>query len=257
MQTPYGFLNWGTFIAEVGELKRILDACEVRDDGDDQLFYQKASPEGLYDIVLDTEGYIFQTQDPSKQIINVQSNNGIYCPCVYHGNGGDNAKKTFVKLCNAMYNAKTQLGPVTTQKEAIISRKKDWKSKCTKNTMVENALWHIHEVPCFLNNKDCEYLIECAECHGGWTHKRHHNYPTTDIPIKNLKEVTFMWDVLQPRIIDTCKDVYMLEESATISMFDVFVVKYGVSGQSGLEPHRDASELSFGNLSFSYLFLRF
>ena len=108
-----------------------------------------------------------------------------------------------------MYNAETQLVPVTAQqKEAIISRKKEWISKCTKNTMVENALWHIHEVPCFLNNKDCEYIIECAECHGGWTHKRHHNYLTTDIPIKHLKEVTSMWDVLQPRIMDTCKDVY-------------------------------------------------
>ena len=246
MQTPYRFLNSGTFIAEVGELKRILDTCEVRDDGDDQLFYQKAYLEGLYDIVLDTEGYIFKTHDPSTQIINGQLNNGICCPCVYHGNGGDNAKKTFVKLYNAMYNAETQLVPITAQqKEAIISRKKEWISKCTKNTMVENALWHIHKVPCFLNNKDCEYIIECAECHGGWTHKRHHNYPTTDIPIKHLKEVTSMWDVLQSRIMDTCKDVYMLKQSATISMFDVFVVKYDVSGQSGSELHRDASELSF------------
>ena len=245
VQTPYRFLNSGTFIAEVGELKRILDACEVRDDGDDQLFYQKAYLEGLYDIVLDTEGYIFQTHDPSTQIINGQLNNGICCPCVYHGNGGDNAKETFVKLYNAMYNAETQLVPVTAQqKEAIIDGKKEWISKSTKN-MVENALWHIHEVPCFLNNKDCEYIIECAECHGGWTHKRHHNYPTTDIPIEHLKEVTSMWHVLQPRIIDTCKDVYMLEQSATISMFDVFVVKYDVSGQSGLELHRDVSELSF------------
>ena len=111
--------------------------------------------------------------------------------------------------------------------------------------MVENALWHIHEVPCFLNNKDSEYLIECAECHGGWTHKRHHNHPTTHIPIEDLNEVTSMWDVLQPRTIDTCRDVYMLEQSATISMFDVFVVKHDVLGQSGLELHRDASELSF------------
>ena len=117
-------------------------------------------------------------------------------------------------------------------------------SKCTKNTMVESALWHIHEVPCFLNNKDCEYPIECAECHGGWNHKRHHNYPTTDIPIENLKEVTSTWDVLQPRIIETCKDVYMSEQSATISMSDVFVVKYDVSGLSGLQLHRNASKLS-------------
>ena len=42
VQTTYRLLNSGTFLAEVRELKRILDACEVRDDGDDQLFHQKA-----------------------------------------------------------------------------------------------------------------------------------------------------------------------------------------------------------------------
>ena len=49
--------------------------------------------------MLDTEGYIFQTHEPNTQIIDGQLDNGICCPCIYHGNGGD-MQKRFEKLYN-------------------------------------------------------------------------------------------------------------------------------------------------------------
>jgi len=59
--TPYKYLNSGLFIAQVGELKSILE--DVSDDSDDQLFYQKKYLEQKYDIALDLECYIFQCSD--------------------------------------------------------------------------------------------------------------------------------------------------------------------------------------------------
>ena len=41
--TPYRYLNSGTFIAQVGELKKMFASSTVADDGDDQLYYQKLS----------------------------------------------------------------------------------------------------------------------------------------------------------------------------------------------------------------------
>ena len=41
--TPYRYLNSGTFIAQVGELKKMFASSTVADDGDDQLYYQKTS----------------------------------------------------------------------------------------------------------------------------------------------------------------------------------------------------------------------
>ena len=41
------------------------------------------------------------------------------------------------------------------------------------------------------------------------------------------------------------KKEYNLEESSIIEPFDVFVVKYELSGQKELELHRDVSVLSF------------
>jgi len=46
-------------------------------------------------------------------------------------------------------------------------------------------------------------------------------------------------------IITQIKINYDLENEATIEPFDMFVVKYDMDGQTGLNVHRDSSEISF------------
>lgn len=111
--------------------------------------------------------------------------------------------------------------------------------------MGSNPLWQIHEIDEFVGKEDCELFKRAADTHGGWTKNRHDNYPTTDIPIEQLKDVAQNWCKLSSRIVDACKGAYELEADVVIDMFDVFVVKYEASGQAGLRIHRDVSELSF------------
>ena len=94
--TPYRYLNSGLFIGRVDELKKII--CNpIIDIDDDQLYYQKSYLSNQFDIQLDLESYIFQCYDEMVYLQNGQLYNPITnCyTCIYHGNGGENAKKHF------------------------------------------------------------------------------------------------------------------------------------------------------------------
>jgi GR25 family glycosyltransferase involved in LPS biosynthesis len=97
--TPYRYLNSGLFIGRVDELKRIVKNS-ITDSDDDQLYYQKAYLSNQFDIQLDFESHIFQCHD---KIVYFQDGK-LYNPktncysCIYHGNGGEDAKKHFESL---------------------------------------------------------------------------------------------------------------------------------------------------------------
>ena len=105
VHTEYRYLNSGTFIGEVGEIKKILSHNVIEDHQDDQLFYQQAYLEGLYDIGLDVEAYIFQCHEPNITTLGDQLHNQetTCCPCIYHGNGDDSAKDNFERIYKEMY----------------------------------------------------------------------------------------------------------------------------------------------------------
>ena len=219
VDTPYRFLNSGTFIAEVGELRTILEADTVADDGDDQLFYQKAYLEGLYDIVLDTEGYIFQTHEPNTQIINGQLNNGICCPCIYHGNGGDDAKETFEKLYDDMYNSKTpwflpNLGGYEQLEKDMI--------------MVD-----------FMSPRQCQNMIDIANAHNDWKSLDYDKFPAQELRLKEINlwdDLCAHWDeYIKPIVEKYWKPLEMY------GLRDAFVLKYDTSSQTKLALHHDAS----------------
>ncbi len=219
VDTPYRFLNSGTFIAEVGELRTILEADTVADDGDDQLFYQKAYLEGLYDIVLDTEGYIFQTHEPNTQVINGQLNNGICCPCIYHGNGGDDAKETFEKLYKEMYHVSTakflpNLGGYEQLEKDMI--------------MVD-----------FMSPTQCKDMIDIANAHNNWQSLDYDKFPAQEIRLKELnlfEELEWHWDeYIKPIVEKYWKPLELY------GLRDAFVLKYDTSSQTKLALHHDAS----------------
>ena len=102
--TSYRYLNSGCFIGRVGELKRVLQTL-IHDSADDQLYLQHRFLSGQYDIKLDYEGYIFQTNSETVTIQKgVVFNSETRCyGCIYHGNGGKEAKKRFERLYQLLY----------------------------------------------------------------------------------------------------------------------------------------------------------
>ena len=102
LSTLYRYLNSGAYIGKVGTLKEFLNEA-VPNDSDDQLWMQKrflsSDWQSTDSANLDYEGYIFQCDD-DIEIINGQLSNGMCCPCIYHGNGGDDAKVRFKNLAD-------------------------------------------------------------------------------------------------------------------------------------------------------------
>ena len=100
--TPYKYLNSGVYMGKVSYLKAFFNEA-VPNDSDDQLWMQKRflSPawQSTGSANLDYEGYIFQCDD-DIDVINGQISNGMCCPCIYHGNGGDDAKDRFENLAD-------------------------------------------------------------------------------------------------------------------------------------------------------------
>jgi len=108
-----------------------------------------------------------------------------------------------------------------------------------------NPLKDIVCVNGFLDKKSCNFIIKSSEEFGKWGVARHKNYPTTDIPIQEIIPLNKLSTQILRKICYIMKKEYNLEESSIIEPFDVFVVKYELSGQKELELHRDVSVLSF------------
>jgi hypothetical protein len=101
-------------------------------------------------------------------------------------------------------------------------------------------------------NDICRWIInECenyANSNGGWTTKRHVKYPTTDLPIENVKPIfPFIVETFKT-IADKIKKSYNLNDDIKLNFVDVFIVKYKHNEQSFLELHKDGSFLSFNIL---------
>jgi hypothetical protein len=95
----------------------------------------------------------------------------------------------------------------------------------------------------------CKWIVEEGERYasknGGWTTHRHKNYPTTDLPVKDIPTIhSFILSSL-PNILDKIVKMYGLEGSK-INICDLFLVKYHEKMQNELEVHKDGCVLSFG-----------
>jgi hypothetical protein len=104
-----------------------------------------------------------------------------------------------------------------------------------------------------LNNiysKDtCNWIINESELYanenGGWSTNRHKNYPTTDIPVENIKPIfKFVLSTIQ-NIMSKIYRSYCIPEIATMNIVDLFVVKYDEKLQTKLDFHTDVSFITF------------
>ena len=215
--TPYKYLNSGLFIAQVGELKSILE--DVSDDSDDQLFYQKKYLEQKYDMALDLECYIFQCSESAI----IQSNGQMYNPitrcynCVYHGNGGDSEKRTFDRLYKQFYTNSPMLYIPTT----------DYKILSDDMILVD-----------FMTEQKCREMIQLAEDQEFHSHYAD-NVPSQDLRLKEIG----LWNELEKHWNSVIYEiVYKYWNPCHMwGLRDAFLIKYTMDGQKELRLHNDAS----------------
>jgi GR25 family glycosyltransferase involved in LPS biosynthesis len=219
--TKYQYLNSGTFIGQVGELKEMLDDSDVSDDGDDQLFYQKLFLSGKYDAKLDYEGYLFQCNEGKVGYDGVNLYNPLTncCPCIYHGNGGEEAKVKFDEIHTKIAKNIPDLYLPTHNKIDII----------------EDDMFVVD----FMTQSQCEDLIAIADKHGGWGSLSYDKFPAQEIRMKELG----LWDELEAH---WQKHLYPVIERywKPMEMYglrDAFVMRYALDTQVSLSHHTDAS----------------
>jgi len=98
----------------------------------------------------------------------------------------------------------------------------------------------------------CRYLINESEkyaaANGGWTTKRHNNYPTTDLPVEKIPSIFGLILQTLETITKKIHKSYCLQENMILNVVDLFVVKYKDIEQNYLDMHHDGSFLSFNIL---------
>lgn len=132
----------------------------------------------------------------------------------------------------------------------ILSRKKI--AKIASNITHESLLNTINKRTNFISPDFCNWIVYeselYAENNGGWTKKRHKNYPTTDLPVREIPALnTPLFNMTIMDIFPIISEHYKLNKYF-LQINDLFVVKYDVNGQDHLGFHRDGSIISFNIL---------
>ena len=214
-KTPYQYLNSGTYIARIGDLKKLFSA-PIKDNADDQLYVQLQYLTGEHDIALDVEGYIFLCHEPEAY----QNRGQLYNPitgcytCVYHGNGGESAKNKLASIYNDFYG----LTYIPTKKYDILS---------DDILLID-----------FMTEDMCENMISLSE-------KKTFeslSYDKVKGQELRLKEIE-LWDELEKHWMKSVYDiVYEYWNPCHIyGLRDAFLIKYEMNKQRELRLHNDAS----------------
>lgn len=218
--TKYRYLNSGTYVGKVAALKKIMSHDIIEDHEDDQAYCQEIYLGGFYDIVLDHECYIFQTHEPkiSKLGSQLWNQETRCCPCIYHGNGGQDAAEALERLHGSFYPQPRSL------------------------FIPHNKVEQIHRdmlLVDFMTQDQCERLIEIADEHGGWGSLEYDKFPAQEIRMRALD----LWEDLdhawKTHIVPAVEKYW-----TPLQMYglrDGFVMRYAMDTQTSLNLHHDAS----------------
>jgi len=218
--TPYKYLNSGVYMGKVARLNHFFSEV-VANDQDDQLWMQKRylGANGL-NVKLDHEGYIFQCDD-EVSYDGQQISNGMCCPCIYHGNGGDDAKARFNSLADKFGYIQNAI-----ESPPVISLNYD---EVAKDILV---------VP-FLSEAQCKDIIAKSEAVGGWGQMAGDKFPAQEIRADKLG----IWAELEAAWRDHLGKVAESKWTPMehIGLRDAFAMRYAMDTQTSLGFHTDAS----------------
>ena len=134
----------------------------------------------------------------------------------------------------------------------FLKDEKDKLKKIIHHDIKNSNLSHVHICKDILNKNICDYIIYESELYseknGGWTNKRHQNYPTTDLPVKTINNISIL---VQNFVIHNILPLFAKHFDLNLyhlNINDLFVVKYEHDKQNHLDFHRDGNLLSFNIL---------
>ncbi len=223
----YKYLNSGQYIGRVGALKDFF-AERLNNEDDDQLYMQRVwlNDTTKFSVGLDYEQYIFQTHEPECRVDGELWNpitNTV--PCLYHGNGGKDAKVIFDNLWSQV-KAKHSIGGVKSPMFIPHSG---------KIHVLEKDMFVID----FMTQSQCDRLIEMGDKHAGWAPMPEDKFPAYEIRVKELglwEEMSAHWkENVVPIVEKYWKPIEMY------GMRDAFIMRYSVDTQKSLPLHNDAS----------------
>ena len=224
VDTPFKYLNSGLFIGRVGEIKKMIpDKIGASDD--DQFYYQKKYLSGEQKIIIDSECYIFQTHEPEVYKDGEQMYNPITRAynCVYHGNGGDDAKSTLNSLYDQFYSNSSPIVYVPTH---------------NKYELIDDDMLLID----YLTPSMCDDLIAMADDDGEWNSLEDDEFPAREIRLKKLG----LWDEMERHWEESIYPIIhnFWYPQKMFGIRDAFVMRYSMDTQTKLNLHCDASLLT-------------
>ena len=140
----------------------------------------------------------------------------------------------------------------------IIGKLKNERNDIKNKILSNNSPYNYKYIRNVMSNDMCDLIINESEKYAsnnistekpdGWTHSRHANYPTTDLPINNIENLkTIVMNIVKIDIFEIISKAYNVNKYH-LDCNDVFVVKYTAEGQNKLDKHRDGSAFSFNVL---------
>lgn len=234
--TPYRYLNSGLYIGTAKALHEFISQeTPEKADKDDQLYcqlrYLKTLNKGVdkgysfpYTVKLDTEAYIFQNHEPTIRVVGGQLWNDITrcCGCIYHGNGGADAKALFVLMAKE-FGLVEKSQPVSPYYLTL-----DY-DEVGPDILVTD----------FLSQRQCDYLIKKSESYGGWSQMDGDKFPAQEIRIRKMglwHEYERLW---AEKLAKICEQYWTPE--AYVGLRDAFTMRYSMDTQTTLGLHTDAS----------------
>ena len=214
-ETPYQYLNSGTYVARIGELKKIF-APHIPNDGDDQLYVQKQHLTNQYSIACDVEGYIFTCYEPQIEVRNGQLFNpitGCYT-CAYHGNGGEKQQEWMGKVYQNFYG----FNYIPTKKYDILS---------DDIILID-----------FMSKDMCENMISLAE-EKQFKIMQGDKVPSQDLRLKEFGQWEKLKDHWNKIVYEIVWDYW--HPCHMWGLRDAFIIKYEMDKQRELRVHNDAS----------------
>lgn len=107
----------------------------------------------------------------------------------------------------------------------------------------------------FFHKNTCEWFVIESEkyaINNNWHTDRHSKYPTTDIPILNIKYISDFSNFIINKIQKIIKKKYNIPKTTSFYIHDAFIVKYETGQQDELSIHADSSDYTI-NIALSDL----
>lgn len=231
--TEYKYLNSGVYVGRVGALKKMF-VDEIGDAEDDQLYIQKQflrqNVLGIH-AKLDYENYVFQCVAKSGNEVMVKSNGQLLnvatrcCPCILHGNGGAEDKRTFNNIAGALGLTDDSVNFLPTGDSL----------KVVGPEIIEID---------FMTREECQKLIAKAEEVGKWESMYGDKFPGQELRIRELDINLF--NKLENHFARQINPV-IEKHWWPLQMYglrDAFIIKYTPDTQKSLACHHDASLVS-------------